>query len=218
MYELESRFIKFPSSKFGSVVPIKTMPGHFATANAHINCYIDLTTIKSRASEARDAAHAMAMQYTDTTIVDTIVCLESMSVIGAYLAEELPKAGIVSYNLHHTIYVAKPELLPGNQLLFRDNMQMMLKDKNVILLVGNVTTGINVSRGLECIAYYGGKVVGISSIFSASEKTVSGIPIHALFTADDIGYYEFYSAKECPLCKRGVPIEAMVNHNGYSKI
>ena len=69
----ESRIIKFPSGKHSSVVPIKAIPGHFATNHSHINYYIDLTTIKARQSEAAQCAHALAQQYMHDTIVDTIV-------------------------------------------------------------------------------------------------------------------------------------------------
>ena len=77
-------------------LPLKAVPGHFATNHAHINYYIDMTTVKARQSEAEEMAKTLAGQYVNNTVVDTIVCLDGTQVIGAYLAEELSRAGFIS--------------------------------------------------------------------------------------------------------------------------
>ena len=92
-------YTKMRSRKFPDVI-MKVIPGHFVTPNSHINYYIDMTTMKTRQSEAKAAARAMASTYAATTIVDTIVCMDGMEVIGAYLADELTQAGIMSMNAH----------------------------------------------------------------------------------------------------------------------
>ncbi|KIR02728.1 hypothetical protein P261_01543 [Lachnospiraceae bacterium TWA4] len=217
MIDLESRIIKFHSKNQSSKIPIKAVPGHFATNHSHINYYIDLTTLKSRQSEASSSAHALAMQYVHSTVVDTIVCFDGMEVIGAYLAEELNHAGFFSYNAHKTIYVVSPEYVSSNQLLFRDNIQPMIKNRNIILLMASVTTGISIKKGIECVEYYGGTVQGISTIFSAI-KEYENYPIHTLFTQDDIIGYQTFKRDDCPFCKNGQKVEALVNSFGYSKL
>ena len=82
---MDSRTFKLSTSQ----VPLKVMPGHFATNHAHVNYYLDSTTLKSRQSEARETARALVGAYVYNTVVDTIVCLEGMQVVGAYLAEKL---------------------------------------------------------------------------------------------------------------------------------
>lgn len=214
---MESRIIKFPSRKHSNVVPIKAIPGHFATNHSHINYYIDLTTMKARANEAQSAAHALAQQYVHDTIVDTIVCLDGTQVIGAYLAEELTQAGFMSRNAHQTIYVMQPEYISSSQLLFRENMEPMVRGKNIILLMASVTTGVSVRKGVECIEYYGGIIQGVSCLFSAVNE-VDGLSINSLFTPKDITGYASYSHKDCPFCKKGMRVEALVNSFGYSRL
>ena len=75
----------------GATVPLKIRPGHFATNHAHINYYIDVTTLKARTKEAEDVAQALVGMYLYDTVIDTIVCMEGTEVIGAFLAEELAK-------------------------------------------------------------------------------------------------------------------------------
>ena len=67
----------------------------------------DLTTVKSRLSEAGGIAQALVHMYLYDMIVDTIVCMEGTEVIGTLLAQELTKGGFMSKNAHKTIYVIK---------------------------------------------------------------------------------------------------------------
>ena len=212
---MEERTLKIPSQSDSSVF-LRVIPGHFATNHSHINHYIDMTTLRARKREAEGAARVLAEKYTMTTIVDTIVCMDGCEVIGGFLAQELQKSGIMSVNQHQTIYVIAPEANQQGQLIFRDNTQFMIRDKNVLLLFANATTGQTVERSLECVSYYGGRVSGIAALFSAISKA-NGIPVNALFSQKDLPGYQSYPFNQCPLCKKGEKIDAIVNSFGYSK-
>ena len=159
-------YTKIYSKKYPDIA-LKVIPGHFVTPNSHINYYMDMTTMKTRQSEARAVAMAMSQSYMATTVIDTIICMDGTEVIGAYLADELSKAGILSMNRHKTIYVVTPEYDQSGQLIFRDNMLMMVNEKHVLLLLASMTTGTTVTRAIEGIKYYGGHVRGVSTIFSS---------------------------------------------------
>ena len=220
----ESRIIKFPSNQHSGVVPIKTIPGHFATNHSHINYYIDLTTMKSRMNEAKAAAHALAQQYMHNTVVDTIVCLDGTNVVGAFLAQELIEAGFMSMNAHKTIYVIEPEYVTSSQMMFRDNVVPMVRNKNVILLMASVSTGVSVMRGATCVDYYGGILQGVSCLFSAIKsidipllnKNIT-MNINSLYSPNDSPGYASYDRDHCPFCKKGQRVEALVNSFGYSE-
>lgn len=213
---MESRATKIHSDVNQNAI-IRVIPGHFATTHSHINYYVDMTIMKSRKSEAAAAASVLARKYSTSTYIDTIICMDGCEVIGAYLADELTKSGIMSMNQHQTMYVVSPEINPGGQLIFRDNMQMMIKGKHCLLLLASATTGRTVARALECIQYYGGIVEGVSAIFSASEK-VCGMDINAIFGAKDVPGYKTYEADQCPMCARREKIDAIVNSYGYSRL
>ena len=89
--------IKIKSKTHPNVV-LKAIPGHFVTPNSHVNYFLDMTTLKSRLSEASVAARELSRQIEATTVVDTIVCIDGCEIIGAFLAEELTRAGIYSRN------------------------------------------------------------------------------------------------------------------------
>lgn len=211
---MDSRTFKLSTSQ----VPLKVTPGHFATNHAHVNYYLDSTTLKSRQSEARETARALVGAYVYNTVVDTIVCLEGMQVVGAYLADELTQAGVMSRNAHQTVYVVSPEFNSNSQMIFRDNLQPMIKGKNILLLLlAVVTTGKTIAKGMECIQYYGGILQGISAIFTAVDQ-VDGIPIHSVYTKRELPDYQAFDFRECPFCQKGQKLDALVNSYGYSKL
>ena len=215
MEKLESRIVTFHSNKHGNPVSIQAIPGHFVTGHSHVNYFIDLTMLKSSHIEAEACARALARQYNDIEPIDTIICLDGTGVIGTFLSKELQKH--ISHDTQKPIYVICPECAINGQMLFRKNVEPMVRDKNVILLMATVTTGISIRRGLGCIDYYGGNLKGIFSIFSAVEE-VSDTPINTIFTAHDIPGYASYRRKDCPFCKNNTPIEALVNAYGYSEL
>lgn len=213
---METRAVKI-HSKVNQNVIIRVIPGHFATNHSHINRYVDMTIMKSRRSEAAAAASVLARKYSTSTYIDTIICMDGCEVIGAYLADELTKSGIMSLNQHQTMYIVTPEVNPGGQLIFRDNMQGMIKGKHCLLLLASATTGRTIARAVECVQYYGGIMEGVSAIFSASHQ-VAGIEVNSIFGEDDIDDYCTYEFSKCPMCAQKQKIDAIVNSYGYSKL
>lgn len=196
---------------------LRLSQGHFATSHSHINYYIDVTTQKTRLSEAKAIAQELLGYYRSTTIVDTILCLDGTEVIGTCLARELTKADFVNMNAHQTIYIVTPEHTTGSQLLFRDNTMPMIAGKHVLILAASVTTGYTAQAAVEAINYYGGSVSGIAALF-ASQDECQGYPVHAAFDLKDLPDYHTYPSHDCPLCKAGKKIDALVNSYGYSKL
>ena len=191
--------------------------GHFATGHSHINYYIDVTSQKFCLSEARKVALALAREYRATTLIDTILCLDGTEVIAACMASEMTKAGYLNINQDSDINVLTPERTVGSQLIFRENTAPMINGKNVLILMASVSTGYTAKSAIQTIAYYGGRPVGIASIFATLEQ-VEGLPVTSLFNPNDLPGYMTSDAPECPLCRAGQKLDAIVNSFGYSKL
>ena len=207
------QLIQYP--KTTSNLPLRVAHGHFATSHSHINYYIDLTMTKHRLSEARQAAAELAGNFKPSTIVDSILCLDGTEVIGACMANELTRAGYTNMNSHRTIYVVTPEHTSGSQLIFRDNSAPMIVGKHVLVLAASVTTGFTAKAAVEAIRYYNGICVGIASIF-AGVDTCEGFPVVSIFNTRELIDYASTDSHDCPLCKAGVRIDALVNAHGIS--
>lgn len=192
---------------------IDIIPGHFATNHSHVNFYVDMTSIKTGHRMAREAAKELAATYANTHI-DTIICLEGTEMLGAFLAEALGDQGI---NNGEDISVVTPELNMNNQMIFRDNTQKKIWGKQILLLIASASTGKSIDRAVDCLQYYNGSLAAVASIFSAIKES-HGVPVSAVFYADDLPKYESYSSVDCPMCKNGRKVDALINSFGYSKI
>lgn len=196
---------------------LRVSKGHFATSHSHINYYIDVTTQKTRLSEAKAVAKELVSYYNNSTVVDTVLCLDGTQVIGTCLADELNRGNFMSMNAHQTIYVVTPENTSGSQLIFRDNIVPMITGKNVLILAASVTTGYTAQAAVEAIKYYNGTVAGICAIFATVDEC-AGQVVHSIFDPKDLGDYASHPSHECPLCKKGQKIDALVNSFGFSKL
>ena len=197
---------------------LRVAQGHFATSHSHSNYYIDVAAQKSRLSEAKAVAQELCANYNyKIDIVDTIICLDGTEVIGTCLANELTKSNLMNINAHQTIYVVTPEIINGTQLMLRDNIVPMVNGKHVLVLAVSVATGATVRAAVEAVKYYGGKVVGISSIFSTVEEC-DGYTVNSVFNPNDLTGYFTTPSHECPLCKEGKKLDALINCHGFSKL
>ena len=196
---------------------LRVSKGHFATSHSHINYYIDVTTQKTRLSEAQAVAKELVSYYSSNTIVDTILCLDGTQVIGTCLAEELTNGNFTNLNAHQTIYVVTPEHTVGSQLIFRDNITPMITGKYVLVLAASVTTGYTAQAAIEAIKYYNGEVAGVCAIFATVDEC-AGYRVNSIFDPNDLESYSSFSSHECPMCKKGDKIDALVNSFGFSKL
>lgn len=196
---------------------IKIMQGHFARSHSHVNTYIDLSTIKCRCDHAREAARVLSDAYLSSTDVDTIVCLDGMEVVGAFLAEILAQPGQIAKNRGKNISVVAPEQNQLGQMMFRDNTKRMIEGQNVLILAGSINTGKTMLQSINTVIYYGGSVSGVCAVFSAVSK-VAGMDIHAIFTTKNVPGYQVYASNDCPLCAAGKKVDAIVNSYGYSGV
>ena len=207
--------VKLPTNK--SSLFLRVAKGHFATSHSHINYYIDVTTQKSRLSEAKAVAKELVAAYQHSTIVDTVLCLDGTQVIGTCLANELTKDGFANMNAHQTIYVITPEYTTGSQIILRDNLAPMVKGKHVLILAASITTGYTVQGAVGAIRYYGGEPAGVTAIFATVDEC-AGYPVASIFDPHDLPDYQSYDAHSCPWCKEGKKIDALVNSFGYSSL
>ena len=204
------------SRRYGKA-PLRIAKGHFATNHSHINYYIDITYQKTRLNEAKDTADQLVSHFINDTPVDTILCLDGTAVLGACVAEELSKSGFRTINAHKSIYVVEPEYSAASQMIFRDNIQPMIRGKHVLVLMASVTTGYTAKRSIEAITYYGGRVAGVAAIYRAVDE-VAGYPVRSVYSIQDLPDYASYDYRDCPYCKQGIKLDALVNSFGISSL
>lgn len=208
---METRGLEL-TAKRNKKVKIRVIEGHFATQHSHVSHCIDMTAVKSEMNMAKEAAKLFSENFYSTPI-DTIITLERTKMLGAFLAGELSSSGI---NQGADIAVVSPEIT-GDKMILRDNLLPYVKNKRVLLLTATATTGLTLASALEGIRYYGGETAGAAAVFGGN-FSFKNIPVVRLFGVEDIRGYSSFSANECPYCRAGIKIDALVNSYGYSKI
>ena len=198
-------------------VPLRVAPGHFATNHSHINYYIDITYNKTRLSEAKETARELVSHFINNTPVDTILCLDGTAVLGTCVAQELTKSGFRTINQHQTIYIVEPEYNGNSQLIFRENIKPMIEGKWVLVLTASVATGVTAKRSIEAIEYYGGKISGVAAIYRTVDN-IGEYPVRSIYDTKDLPDYASYDCRECPFCKAGQKLDALVNSHGFSEL
>jgi len=210
------KFFTVVSGK-NSKITVQVAAGHFATSSAHRSHYIDIFDLKSSSSVARHAAREMSAPYLAQTIVDVIVYMDGTEILAAYMADELLQPGSGIMNEGGEIFIVTPMIRADGRFIFHQSVREKIKNKNVVLIVASMSTGATANSVLECLAYYGCNLVGISAVFSAVPQA-NGQKIHSLFTTDEIPDYRFCLPSECPMCKEGRKLDAVFNSEGYTEL
>lgn len=99
-----------------------------------------------------------------------------------------------------------------SEQIFRRGYDKYLKGKNVLVLEDLTTTGLSVKKTIEAVKKAGGKVVAVGVMFNRDPKHIDSDFIGAPFTALQDFVAKAYSPEDCPLCKKGVPINTKVGH------
>lgn len=223
-------------AKVNSDIELNVMPGHFSSDRFHVNYYIDMSSLKMRVTEAKKVAAAMAQQYikkvnidskympdfvssslantANVKPIDTIICMDGCEVIGAYLAEELTKAGLPNNTIHNSLYVVTPEFDNRGQMVVRRNIKDMIKGRNVLVVLASAMSGRTITKAIGTILAYGGKVTGLSVIFGNVEE-VDGYPVYSVFTQEDLPNFKLSAPDDCQDCKDGKKLDGVVNSYGY---
>jgi orotate phosphoribosyltransferase len=199
------------------LISMEVIPGHFTTSGTHTTHFLDVSEMKSNSVVARDIARELAVPYSSSVAVDTIVCMENMEVIGAYLAEELALNGVHAVSGGTSIHVITPLRNNLGHLSFQSSNIPNITNKNVLVVTATIAGGTSIDNALDCISYYRGKIVGISALFMAFPERIEH-EINYLFTSQDIAGYQVYRSRQCEMCKEGLKIDALISSEGYTKI
>ena len=87
---MDNRYVKILAS--GSKAPLMATPGHLATNHSHINYYLDMTTLKTRLSEAQEIAKHLAERFLFDKVVDLTYENEQLRSKIQVLQDKLEKA------------------------------------------------------------------------------------------------------------------------------
>ncbi len=100
----------------------------------------------------------------------------------------------------------------GGQAFARGGYAGLLRGKRALVVEDTVTTGGSVQKTAEAVRAAGGEVLSVGVITNRDPKEINserfGAPFFSLLEYP----VPSYSPEECPMCKKGVPINTAYGH------
>ena len=121
----------------------------------------------------------------------------------AYHLSEMKKQEILS------VYTEKQ---PDKDQIFTRGYDQFVKDKNVLVVEDIVTTGGSVKKVIHSVEKAGGKTLAACCIVNKDPEHINPAFIGVPFDYLTIVGVDVYDAKDCPLCKSGVPVNTNIGH------
>lgn len=166
--------------------------GHFILSSGlHTGKYLQCAAILKYPKYAEKVCRALAEKFKGKRI-DVVIA----PAIGGIL---------VSYELARVLGVRSifTERKDG-QMCLRRNFKIK-KGEKVLIAEDVVTTGGSTKGVLDVVRSLGGKVIGIACLIDRSDENnlFGNIKLSSLYKME----IQTYSANECPLCKKNIPID-----------
>lgn len=99
-----------------------------------------------------------------------------------------------------------------SEQMFRRGYDTFIKGKKVLVLEDLTTTGMSVKKTVDAIRKADGKVIAVCVMVNRDPIHINSKIIGAPFSSLGIFPADAFEEKECPLCKKNIPINTTVGH------
>jgi len=110
----------------------------------------------------------------------------------------------------YTEKVSDESLPGGNNQVFKRGYDKLVKGKKVLIVEDITTTGGSVKKVIESVRKIGGEVVAVCVLVNRDPDNINsqtiGVPFFSLAQVK----MQAWDEKDCPLCKKGVPVNTTV--------
>lgn len=164
--------------------------GHFLLSSGrHSDHYMQMAQLLQHPAEAGEAGHAVAKLFADENI-DLVV---GPALGGVIIAHEVASSLGV-----RCIFAERKE----GEMQIRRGFEVEAGER-VLVIEDVVTTGGSVKEVIALLEERGAKIVGVGSLV---DRTKGENPFDVPYKALKAVQIESYVAKDCPLCKEGIPV------------
>src|SRR3989344_579590 len=180
---------------------------HFVgVSGLHMDTYITKDALFPHVFKVEKVCRMFAEKNKDLNID-----VEAAPALGGIILSQ-GTAYALSKNLgKEVLAVFTEKTLDGNQVFTR-GYDKYIKEKNVLVLEDLVTTGGSVQKIIKSVQGAGGEVVAVSVMVNKSPDTVNADLFKIPFNALGELTVNTYEAKNCPMCKAGIPINTTFGH------
>jgi len=104
------------------------------------------------------------------------------------------------------------EKIFDREQMLKRGYDQLVKKKRVLIIEDLTTTGASVKKVVDQVKNVGGNLVGVYVLVNRNPKEVNSEFMKAPFMSLAVLEADAYDEKNCPLCKKGIPINTEVGH------
>lgn len=174
------------------------------TSGKHGEAYLNKDAIYPHTKEIAKICREIADRFKDKGI--EVVAAPALGGIilsqwTAYFLSELTVREVLG------VYTEKT---PDKNQIFTRDYDRLIKGKKVLVVEDITTTGGSVVKVVESVKNAGGEVIAVCVLANRDPGNINSRTIGAPYTALAEIKMQVWEEKDCPLCKKGVPINTTV--------
>lgn len=186
---------------------------HFVyTSGKHGSIYVRKDMLYPYTNEVAKVGRLFAEKFKNSSI-DIVVGPALGGIIlsqwAAYYLSQLTNKDVLSV---FTEKVSDPNQLFNKNQEFKRGFNLLVKEKNVLIIEDLTTTGGSVKRVVEAVKKAGGNIISICVMVNRDPDLVNSKSVGAEFTQLGILKAEAFEEAECPYCEKNRPINTTVGH------
>lgn len=180
---------------------------HFVyTSGKHGSVYINKDALYPHTAETSEVGKMFADKFKDLDI--DVVAAPALGgiILSQWTAHHLSKLK------HKEVLGVYTEKTPEKGQVFTRGYDASVRGKNVLVIEDLTTTGGSVKKVVESVRAAGGKVVAVCVMVNRDPVNVTSEVVGGTFSALGILKAEAFDEDDCPLCRKGIPINTSVGH------
>ena len=190
-------------TKVGAIMPNDHFVG---TSGRHMPAYINKDALLPHTKKVSEVGKLFALKFKNKNIevvVAPAVAGIPFSQWTAFHLSKMTKKDVLSVFTEKT---------PESDQILKRGYDTLVKNKRVLVVEDTTTLGHSVKKVIASVKRAGGNVVAVCVMINRDPKVVNTKSIGVPFSSLGVLKFPSYEAKDCPLCKAGVPVNTTVGH------
>jgi orotate phosphoribosyltransferase len=162
----------------------------------HTTEYIEKTLVTTEPSFTEGLGAVIAKHFAPWPVDVVLSTGPAALILSHCVARAHPSRPVVVYGMKGMAGGKRRVTLPVE-------FQRLIREGSKVLLVEDlVSTGSTLDLLIELVEQLGAQVVGVGCLWRRTSVELNGKPVFSLVSRD----FPTYSPEDCPLCRRGVPL------------
>src|SRR3989344_476966 len=180
--------------------------GHFVgTSGRHMSTYINKDRLISHPKYTKEVGKLFANKFKHKNIEVVVAPAVAGIALSQWTAFYLS-------NKKKEVLSVYTEKTPENQQILKRGYDNLIKDRRVLIIDDIATKGSSLKKVINTAKKAGGEVIAACVMVNRDPKLVNSKSIRVSFSSLTVFKVPSYKKKDCPLCKKRIPINTFLGH------